>query len=153
MDALKNRPSREAALAWVRGHCPDLEIQNGPDWCRAHFTWKGREHIVDTSGPQAREEVALRLWELLRAEQGSPVPGAGGEADEGAMIREIMRARVAGQDPEADKLELALVARRMTRPVPPLHRGAWAQPSVRSRGDLPPSPRQETYLNRDRKVY
>jgi hypothetical protein len=146
------RPSREAALAWVRGHCPDLEIQDGgPVGHRARMTFRGRRLEVVVEGPESRDEIAYQVWLRLRQEMGTPVRGHGPGPSGDDIVQEIVQARIAGQHEKADGLEQLLVANRIGASPGALPRGIWQhRPENR---DMPPRERQETYLNRDRKVY
>ncbi len=151
------RPATEVAISWVRGHCPDLEIQDGgPKGFRAWATIGGREVMVmapeKAKRGYTRDEIAQRLWELVRAAQGAPVRNvARADAAEEDVIRRIVLARAMGDDKEATSLEQQLVASRIGASPRALPRGIWQhRPENR---DMPPQERQETYLNRDRKVY
>ena len=141
----ENRPSRAAALAWVRGHCPDLEIQEGPGWHRAHFTHEGRDVIVDVEGPGSRDEIAQRVFGYLRGRLGVPVKG------EDDLVQRIVSARAAGDDKLADELEREFMARAAgvrSRGPRRVARGRVDMPGIR---DLA----SEEYLPRswgDRKV-
>ena len=145
-------PSRDAALSWVRGHAPDLEIQAGERAYRASFTFGGEEHTVVARGEDARELIAVLLWEKLRALQRAPVPGAtvDGEESEDDLIRNIIDARARGDDQTADGLERALIALRTSIELPAPRRQERQDPR-----EMPPrgGARQESFLNRNRRVY